>query len=343
MRIRETFLLVGLLTMAATMVRADPWPSRPVKIVVPFGAGGNTDIIGRIVAQDLSAAFGQPFIVENRTGAAGVIGAEAVARAPADGYTLLMATQPQLAIVPALSKTPYDPIKDFAPISNIGTNPFVLVARPGLPVNTVAELVDYQSPALAEHYLGAILTVAGREDALPDTEGTVTAAVARNLFKLLAYKDEYEVARLYLRAGFAAAVEERFEAPVRVSYNLHPPLARRLGSTRKLHLGPWFRVVFRMLRAGRRLRGTPLDPFGLQRSRREERELIAWYRALLERALPALETHPALVAEIAELPASIRGYEELKTRRAERARIRGEQLLAQLERPPTGPVLEVIA
>lgn len=145
MRIRETFLLVGLFMALGATARAasDPWPSRPVKIVVPFGAGGNTDIIARIVAQDFGAAFGQPFVVENRTGAAGVIGAEAVAHAPADGYTLLMATQPQLAIVPAITKTPYDPVKDFVPISNIGTNPFVLVARPGLPVNTVTELVDY--------------------------------------------------------------------------------------------------------------------------------------------------------------------------------------------------------
>jgi len=138
-------LTLALLTVFATASWADtgPWPNRPVKIVVPFGAGGNTDIIARIVAQDFTDAFRQPFVVENRPGAAGVLGAEAVARAPADGYTLLMATQPQISIVPAMSKVPYDPIKDFAPISNIGTNPFVLVVRPGLPVDTVAQFVEH--------------------------------------------------------------------------------------------------------------------------------------------------------------------------------------------------------
>jgi tripartite-type tricarboxylate transporter receptor subunit TctC len=121
----------------------DVWPSRPVKIVVPFGAGGNTDIIARIVAQDFTSAFGESFFVENRPGAAGVLAAEAVARAPADGLTLLMATQPQISIVPTMTRTTYDPIKDFAPISVIGTNPFVLVVRTGLPVSTVTEFVEY--------------------------------------------------------------------------------------------------------------------------------------------------------------------------------------------------------
>lgn len=110
---------------------------------MPFGAGGNTDIIARIVAQDLAEAFRQPFLVENRAGASGVLATDAVARAPADGYTLLMATQPQIAIVPAMTKTTYDPVRDFVPISNIGTNPFVLIVRPDLPVNTVAEFTDY--------------------------------------------------------------------------------------------------------------------------------------------------------------------------------------------------------
>lgn len=145
MPIRYAHLMVVLLSLLATASWADTgvWPNRPVKIVVPFGAGGNTDIIARIIAQDFTGAFGQPFLVENRPGAAGVLAAEAVARAPADGYTLLMATQPQISILPAMIKGPYDPIKDFAPISNIGTNPFVLVVRPGLPVATVAQFVEY--------------------------------------------------------------------------------------------------------------------------------------------------------------------------------------------------------
>lgn len=145
MPVRQACLALALLLGLASVSKAEPdvWPNRPVKIVVPFGAGGNTDIIARIVAQDFTGAFGQPFVVENRPGAAGIIAAEAVARAPADGYTLLMATQPQISIGPTMTKTAYDPVKDFVPITVIGTNPFVLVVRPGFPVSTVAEFVEY--------------------------------------------------------------------------------------------------------------------------------------------------------------------------------------------------------
>jgi len=123
--------------------RAQAWPARPVRVVVPFSAGGNADIIARIVAQRLAEAFGQQFVIENRAGASGAVAAETVARAPADGYTLLAANVPQIAVLPAIGKTPYDPVRDFAPISNIGVNPFVLVAHPSMPVETLAQYVDY--------------------------------------------------------------------------------------------------------------------------------------------------------------------------------------------------------
>lgn len=121
---------------------AQPYPARPVTIVVPFAAGGNTDNIARLVAQRLGEKSGQQFIVEDRPGAAGAIAAEFVARAPADGYTLLMSAVPQIAIVPAMQKTQYTP-KDFAPISVIGTNPFVLAVNKDLPVRTIADLIAY--------------------------------------------------------------------------------------------------------------------------------------------------------------------------------------------------------
>ena len=107
--------------------RAQQWPQRPVRIVVPYAAGGNTDTIARIISERLSDTFGRQFVVENKPGAAGAIAADAVARSPADGYTLLMATSCR-SRSPAVTKTPYDPSKDFVPISNIGTNPFVPVA-----------------------------------------------------------------------------------------------------------------------------------------------------------------------------------------------------------------------
>jgi len=123
--------------------QAQGWPQKPVRIMVPFAAGGNTDIIARIVAQRLSQVFGQQFAVENRAGATGALAAEAVARSAADGYTLFLASLPQIAIVPAMMRTAYDPGKDFAPISKIGTNPFVLVVHPSLPVRSISELVEY--------------------------------------------------------------------------------------------------------------------------------------------------------------------------------------------------------
>lgn len=122
---------------------AQAWPQKPVVIVVPFAAGGNTDGIARLAAQRLSDALGQQFVVENRGGAGGAIAAEAVARAQPDGYTLFVAALPVMAIVPAINKVKYDPIKDFAPISNICTNPFVLVVHKDIPVKTLAEFVAH--------------------------------------------------------------------------------------------------------------------------------------------------------------------------------------------------------
>lgn len=146
MRTQKVFL--ASLVVVAAVVAGEPawsqvWPQKPVRIVVPFAPGGNTDGIARLIAQPLGETFGQLFVVENWPGAAGAIAAEAVARAPTDGQTLLMGTPSQIAIIPAMTKTPYDPVKDLAPISVVGTNPYVLVVHAGLPVRTLAELAAY--------------------------------------------------------------------------------------------------------------------------------------------------------------------------------------------------------
>ena len=126
--------------------QAQEWPQRPVHILVPYAAGGNSDSMARLTAQHLSEAFGQQFIVENRVGGNGAIAGEAVARATPDGYTLLWAVQPPLTIFPAMTKVPYDSQKDFAPISVIGTNPFVLVVNKDVPAKSVAEFVAWVKP-----------------------------------------------------------------------------------------------------------------------------------------------------------------------------------------------------
>jgi tripartite-type tricarboxylate transporter receptor subunit TctC len=123
--------------------QSQTWPDRPVKIIVPFAPGGSADGQARIVAQRFTEAFGQPFVVENRTGAGGALAVESVARGTADGYTLLWGVQPQIVILPAISKVSYDSVKDLAPISVLGTNPFVLVVNGKLPVTNVADFVAH--------------------------------------------------------------------------------------------------------------------------------------------------------------------------------------------------------
>jgi len=136
--------LVAAIAFASVGVaQPNSWPQQPIKIVVGLAAGGLTDTITRIIAQPLGTQLGQPMVVENRPGAAGTIAAEVVARGPADGYTLVMGNLPQMVIIPAMQTTKYDPLKDFAPISIVGSNPFVLCVNPKLPVHTLAEFIAY--------------------------------------------------------------------------------------------------------------------------------------------------------------------------------------------------------
>jgi tripartite-type tricarboxylate transporter receptor subunit TctC len=144
MRLRALLVLGAILSVVSSSVSAQTaWPQRPVTIIVPFAAGGNTDGFGRMAAQRLGEAFGQTFIVENKPGAGGAIAADYVAKAAPDGYTLFLAALPVMAVVPFINKVRYDSLKDFAPISNIGTNPFALVVNKDLPIKTVQDFVAY--------------------------------------------------------------------------------------------------------------------------------------------------------------------------------------------------------
>jgi tripartite-type tricarboxylate transporter receptor subunit TctC len=134
-------LLLGVLF--ASSVFAQTYPSRSIRLLVPFPPGGPADILGRIIAQKMSEDFGQQVIVDNRPGANTIIAAEAAAKSAPDGYTLLMAIDSTLAMNPTLySKLPYDPLKDFAPVALIATVPAVLAAHPSFPANTVKELIE---------------------------------------------------------------------------------------------------------------------------------------------------------------------------------------------------------
>jgi tripartite-type tricarboxylate transporter receptor subunit TctC len=139
---RRQFVLMAALVAFTGSAGADGWPERPVRIIFPYAAGSTGDATARLIARRLSDRFGQPFIVENRVGANGVIGVEAVARSAPDGYTLLWAVTPQITISPIMTKVPYT-ATDFVPISAVSTNRFALLVNAKVPVKTVSEFIEY--------------------------------------------------------------------------------------------------------------------------------------------------------------------------------------------------------
>jgi len=134
------WLIAGMLWVAACA--AQNYPSKPIRMICPFAPGGGTDFVARIVGKELNDALGQPLVIENRGGAGGAIGTELAARATPDGYTLLLGSAGPLAIQPGLSaRLPYDPLKDFAPVTLVSSMPYVLVVHPSLPVKSMQELL----------------------------------------------------------------------------------------------------------------------------------------------------------------------------------------------------------
>jgi len=138
--------LAGALCMVTALMfqgttAAQTYPARPIRFIVPFAPGGSTDLVARILAQRMSETLGQPVVVDNRGGAGGVIGAELAARAPADGYTIVLGSPGPLTINPNLQRVPYDTLRDFSPITLATISPFTLVLHPSVPAQSVKELV----------------------------------------------------------------------------------------------------------------------------------------------------------------------------------------------------------
>src|SRR3954469_6994834 len=160
---------LALLFVSGNAKTDEPYPNRPVRIVVPFSAGGPTDIVGRIFAQKLSELLGQQFYVENKVGAGGNIGADQVAKSSPDGYTLLVATVSTHAINPGLySKMPYDPVKDFAPVAQVGVTPTMLGVHPSIPAKDIKSLIALikENPGkytYGSSGLGSILHLCGEQ------------------------------------------------------------------------------------------------------------------------------------------------------------------------------------
>src|ERR1043166_5299791 len=197
---------VRFLGLALTLVCGLVWaqadyPARPVRVIVPSPPGGGTDILARVLAQHFSKALGQPFVVENKPGAGNMIGIESVARSPGDGYTLLV-TASTLALNSVLyKKVPYDPVKDFAPITLAATAPNILIVNPALPVRTTAELI-----ALAREKPGAL------------SYGTPGIGTSPHLcMELLKYMAHIDVTHVPYR-GTAAAVTDVMSGQIQLAF-----------------------------------------------------------------------------------------------------------------------------
>ncbi|MGA3041941.1 MAG: indolepyruvate ferredoxin oxidoreductase family protein, partial [Bryobacteraceae bacterium] len=189
-----------------------------------------------------------------------------------------------------------------------------------------ADLVRYQNAAYAERYAAFVREVETRQ---PD----LAQAVARNLYKLMAYKDEYEVARLLTNPEREAQIRGMWEQVESIGYNLFPPMLRAMGLKKKLKLGAWFRTPLRVLASLKGLRGTPFDIFGYAEVRREERALIAWYEQLVRDCLDqATPDNLSLAQEIVALPGQIRGYENVKLASIRKVKGQAAEKLSALKR-----------
>jgi indolepyruvate ferredoxin oxidoreductase len=214
-----------------------------------------------------------------------------------------------------------------------------LIARGAL------HLTGYQDATYAQRYAEQVRRVQVQEAALgADPSLPFTRAVARSLLKLMAYKDEYEVARLYTDGRFQQALKQQFEGDVRLEFYMAPPLLARAKNgqpPRKLRLGAWLLPLLRVLARGKRLRGRAFDLFGHTAERRMERESITQYEARIDELLPQLRIDTlALASEIARLPLSMRGYGHVKIANVALARAREAELLHRLDprrypRPPS--------
>jgi tripartite-type tricarboxylate transporter receptor subunit TctC len=141
---RRVLVAAAVLALATGSAFSQSWPTKPVHLVIPFPAGGSTDVVGRVIAEKVSQSIGQPVVVENRAGAGGTTGSSVVAKSAPDGYTFLMGTSSTHAIAPALyAKPPYDVARDFAPVTLLGTATILMVVHPSVPAKSVAEFIAW--------------------------------------------------------------------------------------------------------------------------------------------------------------------------------------------------------
>jgi indolepyruvate ferredoxin oxidoreductase len=203
-----------------------------------------------------------------------------------------------------------------------------------------AFLADYQNAAYAERYRTSVERARAAEAKVAPGSTALTEAVAKSLHKLMAYKDEYEVARLYTNGHFERQIAATFEGELRYEFHLAPPLLARkdptTGLPRKMTFGPWMLSAFRVLAKLKGLRGTPFDVFGYTHERKVERQLIRDYEALIEEIVGSLRPqNHAIAVGLADVPKKIRGFGHIKARNLEAAKKEEADLLARFRAPET--------
>lgn len=197
------------------MSAGQAYPSKPIRLILPFAAGSSVDTVARLVAQGLGVVLGQPVVVDNRGAGGGIVGTDLVAKAPPDGYTLLM-TNAAFAITPSLlSKLPYDPLRDFVAITQLTTLPYLLVANPNLPVSSLQELI-----ALAKAKPGQISFASSGNGSGTHLTGAMLKSVAGIDIMHVPYK------------GFPAAVGDLFAGRVHLAFNTIPSVLPHVRSGR---------------------------------------------------------------------------------------------------------------
>jgi len=218
LRIRS--LLAALLCLAASIAHAQDWPSKPLRVIVPYAAGGGADILARLIAQQLTERLKQPVIVENKGGASNTIGMQAVASADKDGYTLGLAT-PVFVMTPSLMKThPYDPLRDFAPVAMIGFTPLVLVVHPSVPAKTLAEFI-----ALGRAKPGSLN--------FASLGAATTQGLAASMFNFMTGIDAVQIAY----KGSAPGVTDLLAGNVQFMFNALPSMLQHIQVGRLRALG----------------------------------------------------------------------------------------------------------
>ncbi|RYX91024.1 MAG: tripartite tricarboxylate transporter substrate binding protein [Comamonadaceae bacterium] len=196
-------LLLATVSLAAPGAHAQAWPTKPIRLVVPFPPGGATDLVARTVGERLQARLGQPVIVDNRPGASTLIGADMVAKAPADGYTLLVSGSSTYSVVPALKeRMPYDPKKSLLPLALVARAPLVLVAGPATGVKTLQELL-----ALAKAKPGSISYATFGSGSAPHLAGEMLAQEAGITMLAVPYKGSSQAAMAVVGGEIAIAID----------------------------------------------------------------------------------------------------------------------------------------